>query len=193
MKYTCGTGCDCNYPACPDAPDVPRNEQYCSLCGPKFNKDIEVKFWVLDSPPGPAPGPAGCTQKSCPFSYINPSNVNEGRCGEVDAAPRMPADIFKDPRKVGEYVLATTKWYHIDGVKLVQAACNPKWNKGGSQSVSWTDPTLMKYTCGTGCDCNYPACPDAPDVPRNEQYCSLCGPKFNKDIEVKFWVLDSPP
>ena len=51
-----------------------------------------------------------CTKESCLFSYTNPDNVNDGRCGEVDAAPRMPADIFKDPERVGEYVLATTKW-----------------------------------------------------------------------------------
>ena len=96
----CSTGCNCNYPSCPDSPDVPRNHQYCSLCGPKFNKDIEVKFWVPFGPgPAPSPPPAGCTAKSCPFSYTNPLTVNFGRCGEVDASERMPRSIFDYPGK----------------------------------------------------------------------------------------------
>ena len=140
------------------------------------------------SPPSPSPGVPSCNQKSCPFSYTNPSNINGGRCGQVDAASRMPADLFDDPERVQEYVLATTKWYHVGGSTLKNAPCDSSWTANGSQNVSWTDPELMKYTCGNVCDCNYPFCSDyTKDVPRNHQYCSLCGPKFNAPIEVDFF------
>merc|ERR1711865_91935 len=102
----------------------------------------------------------------------------------------MPDDIWKDQRAVAEYVLATTKWYHlaIGGGTLKQSLCNHDWTKKGSQNVSWTDPELMKRTCFNSCGCNYPACSDTrPDVPRNHEYCSLCGPKFNQPIEVQFY------
>ena len=64
---------------------------------------------------------AGCTKEACPFSFTNPSPFeHEGRCGEVDAAPRMPADIWDDQRAVEEYVEATLTLYHVDGAVLSQ-------------------------------------------------------------------------
>lgn len=66
---------------------------------------------VAFGPVKPKPAPAtGCTQKSCLFSFTNPAGVNQGRCGEVDAAPRMPDDIWGDSNAVREYVAATVKW-----------------------------------------------------------------------------------
>jgi len=141
---------------------------------------------------GGAP-PTGCTKEACLFSYTNPAGVNQGRCGEVDAAPRMPADIWSDSNAVQEYVGATNAFYKLDGIQLKQKPCDRKGRlQRGSETVSWTTSALMKATCSTGCNCDYPSCPDSPDVPRNHQYCSLCGPKFNKDIEVKFWVPFGP-
>lgn len=198
MKNTCGNVCDCTYPLCPDSPDVPRNQQYCSLCGPKFNAPIKVTFWVARGPnPGPAPSPppSGCTRLSCPFSYVNPSNVNGGRCGEVDASARMPGDIWGYPTAVQRYVDATLKYYNIgdnggpEGGVLVQAPCDhTNRYQNGFQRVSWTDPELMRQTCSVLCYCNWPQCPDAPDDPGNQlDFCSLCGPTFNQPIEVELW------
>jgi len=131
---------------------------------------------------GPDTAP-NCTKSGCIFSYTNYQNVEQGRCGEVDAAPRMPADIWNDQRAKDEYVRDTVAFF---GVRLVQAPCQrPGWIQSGSATVNWTSPLLMRVTCDTHCNCIYPKCPDVPDKP--PMYCSLCGPKFNAPIEVKFW------
>lgn len=59
------------------------------------------------SPPNP-PNPYNCTKSGCWFSYTNPASLgkpppNQGRCGEVDAAPRMPPDIWRDQVSVSLY------------------------------------------------------------------------------------------
>jgi len=134
---------------------------------------------------------SGCTKNACPFSFTNPHNVHGGRCGEVDASDRMPNDLWKNTERVHEYVEATIKWYRLSGLtgSLQQSPCyHADRIQRGSENVSWTgNGDLMRYTCDTVCSCNYPFCPDEPDVPRNQQYCSLCGPKFNAPILVKFW------
>jgi len=132
-----------------------------------------------------------CTKEACFFSWINrdvyPSSG--GRCGEVDAAPRMPAGIFNNPVAVAKYIDFTIKYYSIDNAYLEQKSCDRKGRlQHSNQSVSWTDPTLMKVTCGVLCKCAYPNCPDVPDDPRKDRYCSLCGPKFNAPVQVQFWV-----
>lgn len=133
MSTICTTGCGCTYPNCRDVPDQPRVHSYCSLCGPKFNADIKVKFWVSTLPPGPAPPsppPAGCRRGACPFSYTNPTNVNGGRCGEVDASSRLPRDIWGYQGAIDKYVDATLRYYSIgdnggpEGGVLVNAPCD---------------------------------------------------------------------
>ena len=58
---------------------------------------------------GPSPpNPYNCTKSGCWFSYTNPASLgkpppNQGRCGEVDAAPRMPPDIWRDQVSVSLY------------------------------------------------------------------------------------------
>ena len=65
--------------------------------------------------------------------------------------------IWNDANAVREYIGATNQWYNIDGVQLKQKPCDRKGRlQRGSQSVAWTTSTLMKNTCNTGCDCNYP-------------------------------------
>ena len=61
---------------------------------------------------------SGCTKDGCPFSYYSTSFK---RCGEVDAASRMPADIWNDPQAVNEYVSATEELF-LRGTK--QQPCN---------------------------------------------------------------------
>jgi len=135
-----------------------------------------------------------CTKEACFFSWINlgpypSSGALRGRCGEVDAAPRMPAGIFNNPFALAEYIDFTIKYYSIDNAELEQKPCDRKGRlQHSNQSVSWTDPTLMKEICGPFCKCTYPNCPDVPDRPQMERFCSLCGPKFNAPIQVQFWV-----
>lgn len=164
MKNTCGNVCDCNYPLCPDSPDVPRNQQYCSLCGPKFNAPIKVTFWVARGPnpnpgPGPSPPPSGCTTAVQRYVDATLKYYNIGDNGGPE------------------------------GGMLVQAPCDhtTRYQKG-FQRVSWTDPELMRQTCSVLCYCNWPQWPDAPDDPGNQlDFCSLCGPTFNQPIEVELW------
>ena len=145
---------------------------------------------------------ATCTQDSCPFSYENYAVDGRSRrlgaadrCGEVDAAKRMPASIWKDQNAVNSYVAATLEWYTVNGFKLTQSPCDRADRKqNGSSFTPWTMPNLMKNMCDAQCDCVYPACPDVPDDPQNHRYCSLCGPLagFNRPIEVQFWVCGGP-
>ena len=53
-------------------------------------------------PPGPAPPPrAACKRGLLGGCWFRRYNSNEkGRCGEVDAAPRMPGDIWGDTTAV---------------------------------------------------------------------------------------------
>jgi uncharacterized surface protein with fasciclin (FAS1) repeats len=63
------------------------------------------------APPPPGPGPQGCKKSGCFFSYTNQARQNGDRCGEVDAALRMPADIWNDPKAVAAYVQATVELF----------------------------------------------------------------------------------
>jgi len=137
------------------------------------------------------PAHGNCLKKGCFFSWVNPAvyPTSGGRCGEVDAAPRMPAEIFDNEYSVADYVELTLKLYNIDGAKLVQKRCDREGRlQHGNQSVTFAPPTLMKRICDLQCNCPYPNCPDVPDNAPKELYCSLCGPKFNAPIQVQFWV-----
>ena len=140
-------------------------------------------------PQPPNPSTSGCTKTSCPFSFTNPSNVNGGRCGEVDAAARMPDDIWSDSNAVDEYVATTIALYNVAGAKLVNSLCDRTGRtQNGSVVAPWTSPDLMSITCQAKCLCKYP-CVDQPDSPFPlHRYCSLCGPKYNQPIRVWFWV-----
>ena len=143
-----------------------------------------------------------CTKELCPFSYTPPSGWDTPRpCGEINAAPRMPDDIWDDTNAVQEYVAAVINFYSTEPqddatgleVELLNSLCDHTGARASNktQRAPWTSPDLMKYTCGAVCGCSYPACPDVPDDPRNHKFCSLCGPKFNQNITVTFWAAES--
>lgn len=201
MKPICKERCNCTYtgqgypPDCPDVPDNSTAGTFCSLCGPMFNTGSFAggsKVYRFDKSQ-PKPPTSGCTKTSCPFSFTNPTNVNGGRCGEVDAAARMPDDIWSDSNAVDEYVAATVALYNIAGAKLVNSLCDRTGRtQNGSVVASWTSPDLMSSTCQAKCLCKYP-CVDQPDEPFPlHRYCSLCGPKYNQPIEVNLWVSTAP-
>ena len=130
---------------------------------------------------------SGCNKDGCPFSY---SSIPGLVCGEVDAAPRMPSDIWEDQTAVNEYVAATIALYHVDGAKLVQESCDHSWNHTQLGNVTWAPQNLMQETCLELCRCIYPeTCKDVPDDPKNHRFCSLCGPKFNAPMPVEQYCI----
>ena len=120
------------------------------------------------------------------------------RCGDIDAASRMPAELFEPQNIVAlaRYVTLTVKSYSSLGMgnqTLGLGRCNQKTNYtcGGSgvQGINWVTSALMQPICKAQCDCNYPACRDQPDDPEAGKFCSLCGPKYNSDIVINLWNL----
>ena len=161
-----------------DPPSFPwRGLQRCDECYAGYSP---CDAHTICPPNQPA---AGCTKKSCPFSY----SPNASVCGEVDAAARMPDNIWGNPAAVGAYVSATIKLYNVDGVMLQNAVCNRTGKTPvGTRTASWTSPELMQHFCAEQCGCDYPACPNNPTGPG--VYCSVCGPKLNQPINVTMWV-----
>ena len=170
-------------------------------------------------PPPPGPGPTGCTKAGCVFSFTwekgafnRPARFG-GRCGEVDAAPRMPDDIWDDPKAVAAYVEATKSAYFDNKFRvptIYQKPCehNRAWVQNGTQQIEWLGDKEDGFGafCAKRCRCTIPGasgkkhgaglppCTDAPDSP--PKYCSLCGPKLNAPIEVYFYYptgLPPPP
>ena len=172
MQFTGSSACCTTDPA----GDPSRGLQPCAKC---YAGSVPCDAYAICPPVAPA---AGCAKSSCPFSF----SPNASVCGEVDAAPRMPDNIWNNPAAVDAYVAATIKYYNVGSVMLQNAGCNRTGKTpDGSQSASWTSPEIMQYYCADECGCTYPACPDNPTGPG--VYCSLCGPKFNQPINVTMW------
>jgi hypothetical protein len=140
-----------------------------------------------------------CTRSGCWFSYTNfasevdpsyPVAPNFGRCGEVDAAPRMPTDIWADKTAVENYVKVTQQYRVAANRGLNLGKCNHNplfWYQNGTANVGWFNGIAFVEACeARGC-CVGNKCPDTNDDPRNHLYCSLCGKKFNSNDEVTFW------
>jgi len=137
-----------------------------------------------------------CTKQGCFFSYTNrvqggitprPAK-NGGRCGEVDAAPRMPKDIWADPGAVTKYCEATINLYGSntlggggDILEFGQCDHDPLlWFQNGSGPIKWDMGDFAKVcsACSTG----------EPDDPGRHHYCTLCwSPTYNAKDTVNFW------
>ena len=116
--------------------------------------------------------------------------TNPGKCAEVNAAPRIPVSLF-DPTNAAElkaYEDLTIAMYEVvGGSKLEVGRCADigYGASAGSASAAWAPSALMVPICKSKCNCDYPYnCPDQPDDPQRENFCSLCGPMFNQDIEI---------
>lgn len=144
--------------------------------------------------------------------YFYWKNAAYARCGDVDAAPRMPDALFEPENKAAlqAYIKVTIDLYHItDGnpsdkqkVQLKQGTCkengfgtllpgcpqrHPNCSNPNPITAEWAPKKMMKVICGTACNCNYPGCPDVPDDPKTMHWCSLCGPKYNAPIKVTLY------
>jgi len=148
------------------------------------------------------------------FYYINedqatgPPANNPARCGEVDAGPRMPQELFelKNIARLSLYVSLTIEFYGslgMNGNKLKLGRCKthgyPVTHGGAMQGINWVTDSLMGPICLKQCDCNYNlvsgpsgnpfdrSAPnglckqDQPDDPSAGKFCSLCSPPVGQD------------
>lgn len=119
------------------------------------------------------------------------------RCGDIDAAQRMPAELFepKNFLALTAYVTLTLKYYSYFGQDLELGRCKSRGyptEAGTIQGIYWTTGALMNPICLEKCNCVYSSgfthtCRDVPDDPKAATWCSLCGPKFNAPITVNLF------
>lgn len=145
--------------------------------------------------PTPAGVFSGCTEKSCVFSMLTtaPKNVFPC-CIQVDAAPRMPPDIFNDTVALAEYIRITQQVSNVVGRgNIVNAPCpGPNYRSNGTLEIDWFEG--FKPWCQARCDCGLlKPCKDLHDDPATHTYCSLCGPKYNAPMDLQIMkVVNSP-
>jgi len=162
----------------------------------------------LDSAaPANATAPSG-TGNHLWFRYVNlfgdGSLCKNGfcRCGEVDAAPRMPASMFSrslaSRLALKRYADLTVKSYntfamtndddegknHLQVGRCADVGYTVKQSQMGG--IGWAPNDLMSGICQTQCGCDYP-CADQPDQPSRGKWCSLCGPKYNSYITIQLY------
>ena len=136
MGPVCGEWCGCNFqgacspagnfpgfsscsglPTCRDVPDDPAAGEFCSLCSPStacpgcVRSTVSIRLCYQPSPP-PPPSPQPPADQALYFYYIN---EDLDRCGDVNAAPLMPAALFEPSNalELAAYVEATTRFYSI--------------------------------------------------------------------------------
>ena len=168
--------------------------------------------------PSPSPGPSP-SKNHLWFNLINRySHYPVGRCGEVDAAPRIPPKLFEPQYKavLQKYIKATLKFY---GGSLGRCADRQFPSSGGSSAVNYTQydgtvvaewlPDAFVPVCRSLCGCDphstwnpsFPtgrkicketplncACADVDDEPGKGHFCSLCGPKYNGNINITLYL-----
>merc|ERR1712166_99253 len=137
--------------------------------------------------------------------------VYNRRCGEVDAGPRMPDAIF-DPSNAASlkaYEDLTIALFGFDVfhrktvvLELGRCATNNFTTPTGQKTIDWTGVNMMDGICQWKCDCNFrganktvpdlPTCTDEPDDPKAAKWCSLCGPKYNKNIKIDVFKCNVP-
>lgn len=128
------------------------------------------------------------------------------RCGEVDAAPRMPASIFEPQNALAlaEYARLTCELYSAPFDKLGKLSVGrcadigfgKKANPERMNGVAWAPRPLMGPVCKKKCNCDYStpfSCKDVPDQPDVRKWCSLCGPKYNSDAVVALYLEGPAP
>ena len=128
-------------------------------------------------------------------------NDKDGRCGEVDAATRMPASLFGPQYKtyLQVFTAVTVKILQIDGYKLATGRCAaPYTYKGGQIPSQWIFgdvpgqglPETLIVVCEKCCPgevLTYPCSHDLPDKPGDGQFCSLCGPTMNEFVDIQLY------
>ena len=148
------------------------------------------------------------------FTMTDPFGVYQ--CGEVDAGPRMPDDIFRPGnaavlKAFEDITVALFTFCNVStwgGQRIHGCAKTPFLELGRCASknytvpgytpfdtVPWAPHQLMDGVCQKQCMCSFdgnktaplPKCQDQPDDPRAGKFCSLCGPKYNKPIQISMF------
>merc|ERR1711865_1286565 len=126
------------------------------------------------------------------------------QCGQVDAAPRIPAVLFDPSNRavLKAYEDITIALYRArngrENVELELGNCaDNHYNiSHGSKKVVWANSALMDPICKAKCHCAFdrsqnkttlPGCTDTTTDPTAGKWCSLCGPTFNQPIEVNLF------
>lgn len=181
-----------NLPTCRDVTDDPDAGEFCSLCSPSTacpgcnagnTVVVGLCYEPQGPPPPPAPAPPPPPAPPAPpvlpndgnhlyFYFIN-TQANHNRCGDVDAAPLVPEELF-EPQNVlalAAYVQATTSLYSISAssatVTVQQGRCADHGysergtgyygnGKVASGVASWTPNSLMAPACEAACGCEWP-------------------------------------
>ena len=141
-------------------------------------------------------------QNNSLWFYSLDIEVGLKRCGQIDAAPFVPAALFQPQHALAlrAYVAATVKLYRTPvlntSVQFGKCSSVGYTNCGsGVQGIGWTPGGIMGPVCGARCGCNFqgacspegnfpgipsceklPYCKDQPDDPAAGKFCSLCGP-----------------
>ena len=134
-------------------------------------------------------------------------------CGEVDAGPRIPDGLFQSRGQQGGpfelYVDLTVDLYRVNvggqEIRVERGRCADKKyivplpSPDIGKNVSWAPEGLMDEVCQTKCQCNFenknktvPQLPKCIDANYAGPYCSLCGPKYNKPIDIAMFACHCP-
>eukprot|EP01052_Picozoa_sp_SAG31_P031871 SAG31_NODE_3428_length_4289_cov_3.615990_3_plen_440_part_00 len=161
--------------------------------------NILVQEIAAGSPGGGGGGGGGGNQSHLYFYWVNKA---ANQCGDVDAAPFMPKDLFEPSHKLQllEYVQATISLFGIKygpqpGDLKLGRCKDHGFTVDAHQEIgsTWTPMDLQGPICMKHCKCQWwdthgspvsgykPAaglhkCTDVPDDPATGHFCSLCGP-----------------
>lgn len=161
---------------------------------------IDTVLMPPNMPPAPSPG----SPNHLYFVRVVKANppLFAGSCGQVDAGPRVPPALFEPQNKaiLDEYIKVTIDGFAAGFTGLQQTSCSELgYTRPGTPlqyPVQWGPDYWMAPLCRSKCDCTYTnransapdACQDVPDKPSIGQYCSLCGPKYNKPMPVEMYL-----
>lgn len=149
------------------------------------------------------------------FRYL----TGEYNCGQVDAGPRMPNSIFDKANAAAlqMYIDATLAfawipnypWRTLElgtcsgamysdsegapGINpILNIPCKEIADPPFNRTINWAPDKLMQPICAERCGCDYGRgkCKDVPDNPLAESWCSLCGPLFNRPIEIQCFKVE---
>jgi uncharacterized surface protein with fasciclin (FAS1) repeats len=139
------------------------------------------------------------------FNYVWAvgSGNSYSRCGEVDAAPRMPQALFMPQNflELAAYAHLTTQLYQNfamnSNTTLQLGRCSTRGytsKQSSMDGIDWAPQSLMNPICEQQCNCSQPGtvgpysyCKDMPDDPTMGKWCSLCGPKYNQYIKIQLY------
>jgi hypothetical protein len=140
--------------------------------------------------PTPRPPPPPSADNHLWFRLVQPDFTLGGaprQCGEIDAAPRMPPELFEAgfESNLQAYTDATIDHYPtgFTGIALEQGRCSEAGftvPDGSRSQASWAPNAMMRPICTERCDCTYASafsstnCQNKPDFPSQGQFCSLC-------------------